>query len=163
MPPCKRAYSGKPSRARRMAGCRLCFNGSLPYRRARYSNAAGSPGIPAARGPSMDAPSMALPALSKYMSRDAAAGRLFARIEHGFEAVGLDDAAGRSPRRRARNCWARPPRVPPTPPPPRRRHCRRRPEFPVPPGSPGIGAGDGALCASAACTAAAWAAGGFAR
>src|SRR5882672_7698726 len=70
MPPCRRAYSGKPWRARRIAGCRLCFNDSLPYLRARYSNAAGSPGMAAAKGPEIDASSMGLPALSRYMSRD---------------------------------------------------------------------------------------------
>ncbi len=42
-----------------------------------------------AREPAIDALSMALPALSKYMSRDAAAGRLLARVDHGFEGVRL--------------------------------------------------------------------------
>jgi hypothetical protein len=46
---------------------------------------------------------MGLPTLSKYMSREAVAGRFLAGVEHGLEAVPPGDEADKSRRRRVRS------------------------------------------------------------
>ena len=66
--------SGKPSRARAMAGSITSGSASTPYFRWMSSRPATVPGTPAARCVSVDSPSTTLPSASRNMSRTAAAG-----------------------------------------------------------------------------------------
>ena len=72
-----------------MAGCRSCFNDNLPYLRARYSNAAGSPGMADAREPCDRRVVDGVAGLVQVHVARCGRGRLLARVDHGFEGVRL--------------------------------------------------------------------------